>query len=259
MREVPAIDVTVGALHLRSSERVLAIEGASGPVRVAAFRGPALADEPIEPALDAIEAGHPTLALVLGGIGDDAAHADAFVRALGTLSVPTLVVLGGRDHPADLDHAIAALEGEARGRVIDAGGLRSIRVGGVEIVPAAGAPDGRYARDDEACGLGQDDVDAIVGDLEDPAGLRVLVAWAAPAPLRGIEGGEAGSARLTDLATRVHATPGLFAWPDAATSAGVLAPPLVGPPALLADGARLEAGIALVEIDAAGVRRVPAP
>jgi hypothetical protein len=258
MREPAAIDTTVGALHLHTTERTLVIDGASSPLRVAAFRGAALADEPIEPALDAIEAGSPAIAILLGSIGDDEAHATTLLTALASLSIPTLVVLGGRDHPADLDAAIASLPTEARTHVIDASAFRIVRVGGVELVPVAGAPDGRYARDDEACGLGASDADAIASDVGAAGELpRVLVSFAGPSPLAGIEGGEAGSAPVADLASRVGAAHDLHAWPDAPSPS--LVPPLAGPPAALADGSRLEPGVLLVDVGPSGIAPVSLP
>lgn len=256
MREPPVIDARVGALHLHTDARTLVIEGTHEPLRIAAFRGAALAEEPIEPALDAIESGDPAMQLVLGSLGDDEAHVETLLRALATLATPSIVVLGGRDHPADLADAIAALPAEARAKIVDAGGLRRIIVGGVELVPVAGAPDGRYARDDEACGLGAADVDAIASELgasgEHP---RFLIGYAAPSRLPGLEGGEAGSALVADLASRIGARPGLFAWPDVPSP--MLVPPLAGPPAILGDGSRLGPGIRLVEVGASGLAEVP--
>jgi hypothetical protein len=259
MRDAPSIDTTVGPLHLHASERVLVIDGATAPVVVAAFRGPALAEEPIEPALDAIEGA--SLAIVIGSLGDDEAHVETLLRALGSLTIPTLVVMGGRDHPADLAAALAALDEDARGRIVDASGLRSVQIAGIELVPVAGAPDGRYARDDDACGLGAADVDAIANDLGTAAALpRFLITYAAPTPTLGMEGAEAGSALVADLATRIGAHGAVFAWPDVASpGASFVVPPLAGPPTLLADGARLEPGVLRLsaQVGAVGLSLVP--
>ncbi len=257
MREPPAIEAHLGALHLHSEGRVLTIEGAPDPVRLAAFRGAALAEEPLEPALDAIESGAPAMQLVLGSLGDDEAHVETLLRALATLTTPSIVVMGGRDHPADLVAAMAALPEDARERIIDASGFRTIAIGGVALVPVSGAPEGRYARDDQSCGLGAADIDAMVSDLgERGEHARYLVGYAAPSPLAGIEGGEAGSALVAALATRTGARAGLFAWPDVPTP--MLVPPLAGPPALLADGSRIGPGVRLVEVSGTGLVDVPA-
>jgi hypothetical protein len=251
MREASEFDRTVGSLHLRSADRVLTIEGAPSPLRIAAFRGPALADEPLEPALDAI--GDRPLQVVIGSLGDDAAHVETMLRALATLPAPTLIVMGGRDHAADLDAAMSSLSDAERAKLIDASGVRRVVIGDVELIPVAGAPDGRYARDDEACGLGASDVDAIASELGQGA-TRFLIGFAAPSPLVGLEGAEAGSALVHDLATRVGAHGGLYAWPDVPGTADVvIVPAIAGPPTLLSDGSRLGPGVAVIELSASGM------
>ena len=240
------IDTTVGTLHLHTSERTLTIDGAPSPLRIAAFRGGALADEPIEPALDAIEAGAPALQIVIGSLGDDETHAHALLAALAGLASPTLVLLGGRDHPADL------ASGDAHPNVIDATGIRAIVIGDVELVAVSGAPEGRYARDDDSCGLGTSEVDAIARDVGQAGPrARFLVSYAAPSPIVGLEGAEGGSALIADLAARIGARPGLFAWPDVPST--MLVPPIVGAPALLSDGSRIGPGVLLVDVAPSGI------
>lgn len=264
--EPATVDRQVGALHLRSEGRVLTIDGATAPLRVAVFRGPALADEPILPALDAIEAARPALAILLGSVGDDS-RLGSFIAALAELPIPTLVVLGGRDHQEELAHAIAAVPETAAGLVLDASPFRAVRAAGVELVPVAGAPEGRYARDDAACGLGPADVEAIVGELDETTVPRFLIGFAAPSPLSGIEGAEAGSALVLDLATRVSAPGGLFAWPDVPTdrptapsrTARMVVPAVLGPGIMLSDGSRLVAGPLVVEVSTEGLRALPSP
>jgi hypothetical protein len=265
-REPAVIDRAIGAVRVRSEERTLTIEGAAMPLRIAVFRGPVLADEPFAPALDAIEAAQPGIAVLLGSLGEDG-RVDALIASLAELPIPTLVVLGGRDHPEDLEHAIAAVPETAAGIVIDASPFRSVRVSGIELVPVAGAPDGRYARDDEACGLNAADVDAIVGALDEPSVPRFLIGFAAPSPLPGIEGGEAGSALVADLGARTSARGGLFAWPDVPTArpttptldVRLVVPPPLGPPAFLSDGSRASSGPLVVEVSPEGVRALAVP
>lgn len=261
-REPAVIDARVGSLHLFTIDHTLQIDGITSPLHVAAFRGAALAEEPLEPALDAIESGRPAMQLVIGSLGDDEAHVEALLRALATLQTPSIIVMGGRDHPADLTAALAALPAEARTKIVDASGIHRIRIPGadlpdeIELVPVPGAPDGRYARDDESCGLGASDVDAIARELGE-GGHRFVIGYAAPTPLVGIEGAEAGSALVADLVTRTGAHGGLYAWPDAVgTETSIIVPPLAGPPALLADGSRLGPGVVMVELSAAGMRRI---
>lgn len=255
MREPAVIDTEVGPLRMRSEGRVLTIEGAPSPLRIAAFRGPALAEEPLEPALDAIEAGRPALQILIGSLGDDEAHVTALLRALASLATPTLVVMGGRDHPSDLRAALAALDDDARSKIVDASALRRIVVGGIELVPVAGAPDGRYARDDDACGLGEGDASAIASDVGENRGtLRFAISYAAPSPLLGLEGAEAGSSLVADVAHRTGARASLFAWPDAPSEG--LVPPLAGPAALSSDGSRLGPGAILFDLGPEGMIRV---
>jgi hypothetical protein len=260
MRDAPVIDATVGALRMHTEERGLTIEGATAPLRLAAFRGAALAEEPIEPALDAIEAGAPTLQVVLGDLGDDQAHVETLLGALATLPRPTLVVMGGRDHPADVAAAIAALPEDVRPRIVDASGLRVVRVAGVELVPVAGAPDGRYARDDDACGLGASDAESIAGDVGSGDAVRFVIGWAAPSPLRGIEGGEAGAASVAGLVTAIAARGGVYAWPDVRSAGPAwIVPAIAGPPTVLTDGSRLEPGVTTIEIGPEGPHAIEAP
>jgi hypothetical protein len=260
MAEPSPVDRQLGPLHLRSEERVLTIEGATSPVRIAVFRGPALADESFVPALDAIEATRPDLALLLGSISDDG-RGEYVVASLAELSIPTLVVLGGRDRPDEVARAIAAIPETTSGLVLDVSAFRAVRIAGVELVPVAGAPNGRYAQDDRACGLGPPDVDAIVSELGDATLPRFLIGFAAPSPLPGLEGGDAGSVLVLDLATRLSAPGGLFAWPDVPTplpaapspTARLVVPAIIGLDTPLSDGARRPTGSLLVEVSPAGL------
>ena len=182
--EAAVIDRQIGSLHARSSGRVLTVDGATTPLRVAVFRGAALADEPIAPALDSIEALRPAIAVVLGSIGDEA-HATALVEALAQLAIPTLVVLGGRDRQDVLARAIADLPSSSAGLVVDVSPYRSVQIAGMELIPAAGAPDGRYAVDDAACGLGPADVESIVAEVGSSGTQRFLIGFAGPSPRIG--------------------------------------------------------------------------
>lgn len=254
---------TVGSLRLALDERTLRIDGAPSDARIAVFTGPV--DERSLRALD-----RPHLGLMLGGLGGTRAHAERSLGALAALGVPILFVAGGADSHAALE-AFDKLEGEARDRVIDASRLRSIRIGKLELVSAAGAPGGRYALDDEACGLGEADVSAIAEAAGDPQdGVhRVLVSWAAPAgdPLsRGLMGTEAGSDLLNDLARRLEAQGWIAAWPQ--EHAGevkteplrAVATPLTRHWIERADGTRRRPGAMLLTLSAGGrltAARVP--
>lgn len=203
-------ELRTAAATVHVAGREVVVEPAGAP-RLAVLAGPAVAGEPFEPALDALEAGAPSAILVVGALGDDVETARATLAALSSLDAPSFLLLGGRDRPEVVEDALAALDEPARGRIVDLSGVRRVRLGVLVLVPAPGAPDGRYAAGDDACGLGPDDVDAITSDLG-AAGdeRRVLLSWAAPADggarTAGIAGGEAGSALVADLAARVGAS-----------------------------------------------------
>lgn len=248
----------VGPLRLALEERALRIEGAPSSARVALFTGPVDAAS-----VRALRSRRPHLALMLGGLGKTPAEAQRALDALAGLGVPVLFVAGGGDVRAALE-AFEHVEGDARDHVIDASRLRSIRIGKVELVPAAGAPKGRYALSEDACGLGEDDVEAIADAVGDPGeGVRrVLVSWAAPAggPLsRGLAGVEAGSPLVRELAQRAGAQGAVVAWPrehaGEATSEPfrAVAPPLGGPWVGRADGTRSAPGAMLLTLSDRGL------
>ncbi|AKF06735.1 hypothetical protein [Sandaracinus amylolyticus] len=261
----PARSARVGDLTWRIEDRSLAIEGLPESFPIALARGPAPFRDPL--ALDAL--GPARLLVVIGSLGDDEATATANVAALGQLSIPTLILAGGRDDPAHLRAALDALEEPARDRVIDVSALRSVRIGThLVLVPAAGAPEGRYARADTACGLGADDAEAIADALGDPGEgeRRILLSWAAPAAI-GAEGGDAGSPSIAALASTIGARHALVAWPeshagrvlssdDAVTA---FAPALAGPELVRADGSRAPSRPLLLTIGPSGIGTTPAP
>ncbi len=229
---------SVGSLRLSLEERTLSIEGAPARAKVAVFTGPVDAAS-----IRALKRSEPHLALMIGDLGSGGA------QALAALGVPVLFVAGGADRRAELE-ALGELTGDARDRVIDASRLRSIRIGAVELVPVPGAPGGRYAISNDACGLGESDLRAIDEALGDPRdGVhRYAISWAAPAghPLsRGLAGVEAGSSEIQRLVARIGAEGAIAAWPreHAGESASepfrAVAPPLGGPWIERADGTRL--------------------
>lgn len=264
----------LGDLRLHTDgQRALRIEGlpssSAEPLRLVVFAGPVLGD------LGAVEALDPHLVAVLGDLGPDPAGA---LESLGRLSVPSLVVAGGADEFASLRSAFEAREeedGEAP-RVLNASVLRSIRVGALELVPVAGAPDGRYALGEGACGIAGEDA----GDwaLEEPEeGVhRVLLTWAGTAGdgpssvTRGLARVEAGSPLLSRIARAASARGEIFAWPR--TNAGrsdvggerspgpawnlrLAVPPLSGPAVVRADGTRVRPGPTLVLVGPEGLER----
>ncbi len=241
------------------------IEGLPDTFPVAVARGPAPFNPSLDAAIDEIRQSHAKLTFVLGSLGDDRSTAIANVSALARLSMPVLVLAGGRDHPGDLQAAFEALEEPARRRVIHVSGLRQIRIGNeLSLVPVPGAVLGRYARDEEACGIGPDDFDGISADLDETEGRRLLLSYAAPlgsAASIALEGGEAGSSSLASFAQRIGASGGLVAWPEAhagqvmgeAPHAYAVAPALAGPSLVRADGSRAPSHALLFSIGPRGV------
>jgi hypothetical protein len=269
----------VGSLRLAFDERTLRITGTPEEVRIVAFSGPGFASAPDATVLQRLAGARADLALLLGGLGDDAAIARATVKALATLAMPTLLLAGGRDTRERIEGALAVQSATSR-KVIDATALDAVRLGRDVLVPIAGASDGRYALDARSCGHRLDDLKeraSALGPL--PAGeRRWLVAWEAPGeggPLsiaRTHTGIDTGSADLAELARRIGAGGGVFAWPEvqvARPSAGdgarsvpfglgardlrVVVPRLTGPAQERSDGTRILPGFAVLRLDADGL------
>jgi hypothetical protein len=196
------------------------------------FAGPGDADASTE--IRAVRTLRPDFVLVLGDLGSTVARARANVRALDAIGAPVFFVAGGADRLDVLDGALAGAR-----RVIDASRLRAIRFGDDQLVPLAGAPDGRYAIDAGACGFGRADVDALeVGH----GAHRTLVSWAGPPNAPGIDGRPGGSALVARAFRRVGAQRLLYAWPreagSRATDRAAAVLPIGGPFVDLADRSR---------------------
>ena len=221
----------------------------------------------------------PALGIMLGGVGDDREKATRTLRLFGEKDFPTLVIAGGRDRWTDLKAAFSALEDKLSDRVIDATPLREVRIGSDTLVPIAGAADGRYARDDSACGFGKGDLEKIASDLGPASGRRRwLLSWQAPAgggalavarTARGVDTGDPG---LAHFAERIGAPGGLFAWPDlqvmrprahaeslplpfsvAADDLRLVVPRLAGPAMERDDGSRSMPGFTALILTEAGM------
>lgn len=271
--------LTVGALRLAIEKRTLRVTGLHGDVRIAAFAGPALGPPPNEVALRRLTEAKPDLLLLLGGLGDSTVTAAATVKALASLAAPTLVVAGGRDTRERMRDALAVQPAAAR-KVVDISAFDAVRLGRDTLVPVAGASNGHYAIEPRACGYGLDDLKARASALgtASPGEHRWLVAWEAPGeggPLsvaRAQSGIDAGSVDLAELARRIGAGGGVFAWPEVQllrSSAGdgtrvvpagmgamdlrIVVPRLAGPAQERSDGTRVLPGFALLRFDASGL------
>jgi len=255
-----------GALSLSVSERVLSLRAPS-TLRIAAFTGPVgTALEPDD--LARLTQAQPGLVLYLGGLGDDEATATANLRALARLRVPTLFVAGGADRKSVFDAAFGALGDEERDYVLQASGLRELRIGSDRFVLVAGAVGARYAIDAQGCGLSPRDLEAIEeAARESPASAHTwLVSWQAPAGwgvARGAGDVELGSPALQAVATAVGAEGGLFAYPEVQVDRSGSSPVTRVVPRLgrvgsrRADGSLLPAGIATFVWTAQGLTPTP--
>jgi len=165
--------------------------------------------------------------------------------------------------------------------VIDVSTLQRVRIGRDVLVPVAGAAHGRYALDENACGHALEDIKTLAGALgaapKDER--RFMVSWEAPgqggalAVARDVRGVDTGDADLAELARRIGAPGGLFAWPhvragEASAQAGttrlahgqaardlqLVVPRIAGPSLTLSSGGQLASGAALLTLDDAGLR-----
>ncbi len=276
-----ARDVTVGSTRLEVSERVVTVH-APLPIRVAIARGPAGSGEPLLPVLDAIEAHTPSVLVLLGDLGDGQGTSEESVSALrdvlGQLTIPVLLLPGGRD---DGELLRGVLDDGGTEHVIDLSGVRVVHLGPLELVPLPGAPEGRYALSERHCGLGAADVETIENELAAPSGLRWVLSTHGPATgdprSAGIDGIEAGEALIADALLRVHARGGLYALPEVEVaqrfdgtseraaptspieSMHLVVPPLLGPASERADGSRQPSGAVLLEVSDAGVAVLSVP
>ncbi len=254
---------TLGDVTVRIEDRVATLEGPEPPVRFAAFAGPAPAQVDLEEALGPVREADLSFVLVVGDLGDDAEALSATLRALGALELPVFLVPGGRDDATLVAEGLE--EAESWGLVIDASGLDRISVAGQSLIPIAGAPGGRYARTDDACGFSADDLEARADRLDNPAQgeRRYLVAWAAPTGgiAEGIGGADAGSPALAELIEAISASGGLYAWPREAAGRVVGTSPersevlrrIAGPAAVRGDGERPPSGPAFFSLGPDGL------
>lgn len=268
----------VGETGLALKDRDLELTGLARPFAIAAFAGPAPGKGLSVGALGTVRGASPKLVLALGGFGDTEADTLATLKALATLPVPVLLLQGGRDRPAFVSSALEHLDAD---NLIDVSALARVRIGSDVLVPLAGAAHGRYAIDEAACGHALDDLKALATLLgARPAHeRRFLLAWEAPgqggafAVARDVRGVDTGDPDLAELARRIGAPGGLFAWPhvraaEPAAQGGatriapgqsfedfqLVVPRIAGPPLTPSSGSALSAGAALLTLDDAGLR-----
>jgi hypothetical protein len=217
MEPPEARTVRAGGVTLSVEGREATVQAPEGPLRVAAFPGPAPRRHGLGPFMENVAAEQPHLLLLVGNLGDAVEDAQrTLVDVASAVPVPVLVLAGGRDDATILTRALAGVPAEVAGRVVDARGLWRVRHGGAELLLVSGAPEGRHARVDTACGFGADDLDRMAAELGDAEGEgRALISWAAPrgfgAPGLGAQDG--GSPALATFADALSVTEAAFAWP----------------------------------------------
>jgi len=269
----PPSSTTLGAgpwpLELDGPRARFADQAPAVDLLVAAGPAPGeMPEEPVDalpfPALDP-SAPRPRVVLLLGGLGEDPAAARRTLKTLarGAPDALLVVVPGGRDTLETLRLVSQSADpGELGARVMDGSRRPVLTVGAAhELVFVAGAPDGRYARDAEACGHVPDDLDRLARRLggHAPDGrARWLVSWAAPAGAGAVSGDgvDAGSADLAAMERRIGARGGIHTWPTHAArlpdAAGPLrhltVPRVAGPAHRRADGALVPPGWTLVSL-----------
>jgi hypothetical protein len=136
------------------------------------------------------------LVLTLGGMGASQAELEATLGALADGAAWPVVALPGDLEPAG-DQAAAIATLRARGQVVVDGRLaRQIELPGATIatLPGAGAA-ARLVAGAEGCGYRTSDVAAVLGELTQREGLRILAS--AEAPRITVGGEPAGELALT--------------------------------------------------------------
>jgi hypothetical protein len=265
----PARSGRIGDIAFELHDRVLTLTPRRWPLRVAAFSGAGFGSPARASGLARLRESGADLLLMLGGLGESEPIAQASAKALAALGQPMLLVLGGRDTWRISE---AALEGLGDSSIINATTLRRISIANNTLVPVAGAEQGRYAVNEEACGFGRKDLEAAAKELGPTKGSerRWLISWQAPAaqgPLpsaaRSEAGMELGSTSLGRFGERIGAIGALCAWPagrqetspDGPLTAR-LVPRLFGPLLERPDSSRVAPGFLLIELDDQGLRVV---
>ncbi len=231
--KVAARTYRAGALTLTVQERTLKVEGASG---IAAFTGPVGRSFRSE---DVNLLNGDELAVWIGGLGDTPELARENLARVAARRVPTLFIAGGADRWPIVEAAFEALPEDVP--IVQGSGLRRVQIGAQHFVIAAGAPRGRYAIDEQGCGLTPEDITTI--QSEGGSERAALLSWAA-----------ASSPDLASLARALGEAGGLHAFPEPQGPSDVWAVPRLGAPGTQrADGARLPSQVGHFVLGAGGL------
>jgi hypothetical protein len=224
-----------GEIQLTVADRTLEVRAPS-PLQITAFTGPvgrAFTGEDV--------AQLEGLAIWLGGLGDTEQLARENLTRIAARRVPTVFIAGGADRLSVIEKAFEELPEDVP--IIQGSGLRVMRVGARSFAIAAGAPNGRYAIDEQGCGL----TPADVASLEDEAsaGRPQLLSWHAP-------NGESG--RLGAFWRAIGEPVTLSAFPEAQDPDDAWTVPRLGAPGTQRrDGARLKSKVGHFVLGADGL------
>lgn len=155
-------------------------------------------------------AGDDVLQVVLGGFARNAEEATPLLTALAGRG-PALLILGGDD---DVEVFQDALDDISAPNLISLLGIRRVDFGSVGMVVVHGAPNGRYARGDSACGYSPEDLGVLADEAEEG---DLLVSWMVPtgdAIDEGLLGQRVGDDALAQAATELSLEGGIHGWPS---------------------------------------------
>jgi len=237
--ETPRTLETKGGRRIEIEER-LAHFG-SAPLRIAAFRG--APGHALDEMGESVREERVDLLLLLGSLGRERREIQQLLEAVLAIGPPLLLIPGGDDSLKELDRAIGSLDEEARKRLLDGRRLHAVIAAERAVVVVPGAPDGRFAYNDDACGYRSSDLkERIARGKKHTSRPLALFAWAA-------EGG------ANDARTPIGAeAEGIFAFPAAASGPGRwTVGPIAGEPYFSGNGYR-PASASLFHLETDGLR-----
>lgn len=154
--------------------------------------------------------GDDVLQVVLGGFARDAEGAVPLLTALAARG-PALLLLGGGD---DVQVFQDALDEVSAPNLVSLLGIRRLDFGSTGMLVVHGAPNGRYARGDSACGYSPEDLGVLADDAQEG---DLLLSWMVPTAEHvdeGILGQRVGDDALAQAVTELPLQGGIHAWPS---------------------------------------------
>lgn len=231
-----------GGAAFNLQKRTLTLKPGAADVRVAIFSGSEL-QSPSPDMLAYLRQTQADVFIVLGGLGRSNAQALETARSLATLQRLVVLLRGGAD---GFDSSLVA-----PANVLDASGVRSVRIGQDNLLLWPGAEQGRYAVARSHCGFGEPELEVARDELAppEPGERRWLVTWQAPEP----------GSPLAAFAVRAGVAGVLYAWPAADQASPTwdpaqpqLVPRAWGPHMEAPDGHAIERGALVLRFDREG-------